>query len=123
MRLIAHFADWIALIFLLSTIGILLWKMLVGQISLKGIFLGDLRNRHVYFSVGRVQFLICVLAVSLDYVIEMVTRNTQSTLPNIGLIWVALLSGSGMFYLAEKAYGLWFGSPYRLFQKEDSNVQ
>ena len=117
MVLVAHFGFWVAMVFMLSLIGILLWKMLVGQIQLHGIFLGDLRNGRAYFSVGRVQLFCCVIAVALDYVIEMFTRSTPLILPNIDLIWVALLSGSGMFYLAEKAYSLWLGSPYRIFQK------
>ena len=117
MQLIAHVAFWLEMGFLLSLMSILLWKILRGKISLKGIFLGDLRNGRVYFSVGRVQFLICVTAVTFDYVTNMVTRSTQATLPSIDPVWLALLGGSGMFYLAEKAFGLWIGLPYRFFQK------
>lgn len=107
MGRLAHVASEGALIFLLSVLCLVVWKILVGQISLKNIFLGDLRSGGTYLSIGRIQLLVCVVAVATEYMLLMSTDYARHTLPSVPFIWVALFGGSGLFYLTEKAYGLW----------------
>lgn len=106
MELVAFLANQLARGFLMLLAGIVLGKMLLGKISLRGIFQGDARDGHSYFSLGRLQLFLCVLAVTADYVILMITR-ARNALPEIRPVWLALFGGSALIYLAEKAFVLW----------------
>jgi hypothetical protein len=106
MGLIAYAAIWLALAFLLSMLGALLWKMLGGQIALGGIFYGDHRNGTTYLSIGRIQLFVCVLMVVFDFALGMTARRARQAFPDIRLIWVVLFGVSAVLYLAEKAYAL-----------------
>lgn len=106
MGMLVHIAVWGAQVLLFFTIGIVVWKILARRIPLGGILTGELRDGRAYFSIGRLQLLICVVVVALNYVIAMMARGTRSNLPDIHLLWVALMGASAVVYLAEKAWAL-----------------
>lgn len=123
MSLVVFLANQLTRGLLVSLIGIVVGKILLGQISLRGVLLGDAHDGHSYFSLGRLQLLLCVLAVTVNYVILMTTRKAGLALPDIRPFWLALFSGSAVMYLVEKGFALWRIPSGTSRERGDNNVQ
>ena len=121
MRTLSTLAQWEGLILLGGFIGIVLWKLLTGGISLGQLLEGDVRDLNrpdgflTYVSAGRTQALASTLFVAGYYLIEVVHNPKQ--FPTMPTEVVGALAGSQALYLGGKARALLQGQVREFFNR------
>lgn len=98
---LAEFCGWSLL---LGFFGVVLWKILSGEISLEGLLdsFDHLGKRS--YSPGRAQLLIVTAAVAAKYVMAVIQNPHRESLPGLPVELVAALGGSQAIYLGGKAW-------------------
>jgi hypothetical protein len=110
MRTLSTLAQWEGLILLGGFLGLVLWKLLTGGISLDQLLEGDTRDPNsadgysTDVSPGRTQALASTLFVAGYYLLQVVHNPKQFPAVPTGL--VGALAGSQALYLAGKARAL-----------------
>lgn len=80
--------------------GIVAYRLLTRQISLKGLLIRKNRVRAV--SPERIQLLLATVAMSANY-LHSVLHSQTGTLPDIDPKWLYVFGGSSAIYAAGKA--------------------
>ena len=102
---------WIAGLFLVSLLVLVLYRLLTGKINTQYLLYGQKIDGTRYFSPERVQLMIFTLWVGLSYLLD--TYETQvvhlppattPVLPDVPTKTLALLGASHVVYLAGKVY-------------------
>ena len=120
MRTLATLAYWEGILLLAGFLGIVLWKLLTGGISLEQLLEGDARDPgsadtySTYVSGGRTQLLAATLFVAGYYVLQVFHNPKQ--FPTLPAQIVGALAGSQALYLGGKARAL-LGRAQRLFTR------
>ena len=110
MRSLATLAYWEAVVLLAGLLGVMLWKLLTGGISLDGLLEGDVRDPNSadgfrsQASAGRAQALTITLVVALWYLLQVIHNPRE--FPQVPRAMVAVLGGSYALYLVGKARAL-----------------
>lgn len=109
---VTQLAAWSGIVLLTGFIGVVLWKVTTGDISLDWLLYGDARaprgaGYSAFFSAGRAQMLVITVVCAAYFILQVIQDTTKfPEVPN-GLI--ALLGGSQAVYLGGKAQALYFG--------------
>jgi hypothetical protein len=113
MPSIPTLAYWEGLILTGGLFGVVLWKLLTGEINLDQLFDGDIRDPDSsdgyssYVSAGRVQsFLITILA-GMYYLLQVI--NDSSVFPTVPRGLIGIVAGSQALYLGGKAQAMLLG--------------
>lgn len=101
-------ARWAALGFLTALAAVVLFKVLLGKISLRGLLTGERRDGTEYFSLGRTQLLICSIVILVNYIRQFLANPSRVSLPDVPAVALGTIIGSQLIYLAGKARALWF---------------
>ena len=107
--------SWIVGLFLGGLIAVILFRMLTGQINMRGLLYGRMSDGNYYFSPERVQLMIFTIWVGLFYLLDTFetrvvnpTPETAHTLPEVNTPTLALVGGSQTIYLVGKAVSMFF---------------
>ena len=120
MRSLLIFARWEAVVLLGGFLGIVLWKMLTGDISLSYLLDGDIPDPSTPggftsdASAGRTQLLVVTMIVAGYYLLQVIENPRQ--FPQVPTEMVAALGGSHALYLGGKARALLLGRLKDLFK-------
>lgn len=122
MRMISTLVYWEGLILLGGFVGIVLWKLLTGSISLNGLLEGDVRDPKAFDgsgfsaspSAGRTQLLVVTLFVALWYLLQVIQHPRE--FPKLPGAMIGALAGSHALYLGGKAQALFLGRLRDLFK-------
>ena len=105
--------SWMAGLFLLSLIVLVLYRLLTGKINTRYLLYGQRIDGTRYFSPERVQLMIFTLWVGLSYLLDTYETQvvhlppaTNPVLPDVPTKTLALLGASHVVYLAGKVYSL-----------------
>jgi hypothetical protein len=110
MRTLATLAYWEGILLLAGFLGIVLWKLVTGGISLEQLLEGDAPDPgsadgySTYVSSGRTQLLAATLFVAGYYVLQVIHNPKQ--FPTLPAEMVGALAGSQALYLGGKARAL-----------------
>lgn len=109
---VTQFAAWEGIILISGIFGVVVWKLMVGDISLNYLLHGDARavngkGRKPYVSAGRVQMLM-ITVISAGYLLFQVIQDPTS-FPDMPTPFLVALGGSQAIYLAGKAQALYLG--------------
>lgn len=100
------------IVLLVAFFGLLFWRIITAQMSLKGLLDGDFAVGQAWttsFSPARGQLLMLTVFVAGYYVLQMINNPNQfPTLPD-GLLQI--FTGSSSLYLGSKAYAFRSGRP------------
>jgi len=111
-------ASWEGLILIGGLIGIMVWKMITGEISLEQLFEGETRardgTRSSDVSGGRVQVFLVTVFVALYYLMQVI--HNPKEFPEVPTSVVGVLAGSHAVYLGGKARAMLL-SRFRNFLK------
>jgi len=98
---VAKLLYWEMLGFLVGLVCLLAWRMLTGQMALRGLLMRkDGRGQRV--SPERVPLLLATLGLS-GYVLVQVFEGGLRSFPDVGWQWVAVFGGSSGLYAGVKA--------------------
>ncbi len=115
---------WEVQIFLLALAGVIVVKLLNGEINTSGLFHGRIsgrdRNHDQYFSPERVQLMLVTLAAAFYYLNLVLNNPKPDSLPDIPQSWPTALGGSNAVYLGGKALARWL--PNKKSQNGDSDA-
>jgi len=104
-------ASWEGLILIGGLIGIVVWKMMTGEISLEQLFEGETLardgTRSSYASGGRVQAFLVTIYVAFYYLMQVIHNPTG--FPDVPTVLVGVLAGSHALYLGDKAQAMLLG--------------
>lgn len=109
----AELAIWEGVILLFGFIGVVLWKLITGGISLDYLLYGDARRVRrgtgpsVFFSPGRAQMLMMSVSFAGYYLLQVIQDPTH--FPDVPDGLLAVLAGSHAVYLGGKAQSLYLG--------------
>jgi len=108
----AELAIWEGVILLFGFIGVVLWKLVTGDISLEYLLYGDARVRRgappsTFFSPGRAQMLMMTVIFAGYYLLQVIQDPTH--FPDVPDGVLAVLAGSHAVYLGGKAQSLYLG--------------
>src|SRR5215813_3424846 len=111
MDLLIQLTRWGVLLFLLSLAGIVIFRLLTGEINtrylLYGTVRGGRRSGSRYFSPERLQLLVFTISAAFYYLTQLLEVRAKE-FPQLPESWVAVIGGSNAVYLAGKAYARWF---------------
>jgi hypothetical protein len=103
MNLLTRLAVIEGGVLLAGFFGIVLYKIVVGDISLAGLLDAKLPDGRRSFSPGRLQLLIFTVVVAGYYLHAVVANPHRDSLPDLPPSVVAALGGSQAVYLGGKA--------------------
>ena len=109
MPTLARLSYWEGMILLGGLLALVLWRLVGGGISLRGLLDGDFWDGSGYsteFSPGRAQLLMFTILSALYYMLQVI--HNPSALPRVPPALVAAQAGSQAAYLLGKAYSLLF---------------
>ena len=111
MNLLVRVIGWEVWVFLLALAAIVVVQLLNGQINTKSMLCGSDGSmvKNAGISAARVQLLLSTLGLALFYLVQVMTKPTVGTLPDVPDSWPALLGGSHAIYLGRKAYVRFLG--------------
>jgi hypothetical protein len=111
MPLLTDLLKWEIELFILALVGLIVMKLLSGDINTYGLLYGRIsarkRGQDQYFSPERVQLLLFTLGAGFYYLTLVLDNPHHGTLPDIPQAWPGLLGGSNALYLSGKAYARW----------------
>ena len=107
MNLLIQLTRWEVLLFLLTLAGIVIFRLLTGEINTRYLLYGRKRNRDRYFSPERVQLLVFTISAAFYYLTQLLEVRAGK-FPELPESWVAVIGGSNAVYLGGKAYARWF---------------
>jgi hypothetical protein len=96
MRLI----GWEIAFLLFGLAGIVVTRLLTGDINTNGLFRGVKGDGTQYFSPERVQLLLFTLGAAFQYLVSVL--NEPSRFPAVSTSWLVALGGSHVVYLGGK---------------------
>jgi hypothetical protein len=100
---ITDIIRWEGLIFLFACLGIVLVRVLTGDLSTRGLIAGTTAAGSRFVSAGRVQLLIVSLATAVQYLAQ-IWQNPRG-FPEIPQNWLLFFGGSQVLYLSSKFHG------------------
>ncbi len=121
MRTLATLAYWEGIILLGGFLGLVLWKLLTGGISLEQLLEGDAQDPNsadgysTYVSGGRTQLLGATLFAAGYYLLQVIHNPKQ--FPTLPTELVGALAGSQALYLGGKARALLLGRLQQFFNR------
>ena len=107
-------AYWEAVILIVGFCGVVVWKLMTGDISLDFLLYGDQRDPgsasglRTIFSPGRAQLLTVTILTAVYYLLQVI--HNPRVFPQVPAAWVAALGGSQAVYLVGKATSVLLGS-------------
>ena len=104
MDLLFILTKWSGMLLLAGFTGVVVWKMLTGEIALDGLLDSVDRQGNRTQSPARVQLLIITLAVAAKYVLSVIQHSGENALPTIPDELVVILGGSQVVYAGGKAW-------------------
>lgn len=109
---VEEFAAWGAIVLLAGFLGVILWKVFTGTISLDWLLYGDARDPEgggsaAFFSPGRAQMLMFTVVYAVYFLLQVIQDPTK--FPDVPNTLVAILGGSHAVYLGGKAQALYLG--------------
>ena len=127
---ISQIIAWEVQLFLLALFGIVVMRLVTGQISTKNLLYGRMNDTGdpivgadglthgmkkkedtLYFSPERVQLLLFTLGAAFYYLTQVLNNPNPGTFPPLPQSWPAVIGGSNAIYLGGKAYSrLWGGN-------------
>jgi hypothetical protein len=110
-------ARWGALGFLIALAVVVFFKMLTGFIPIGGLLTGEHKDGTAYFSVGRTQLLFFTVITAANYLRQLATSSSLTSLPDVSTGMLVILSVSELSYLVGKARALLFGPSVTSSQK------
>lgn len=118
MPSLSTLASWEGLILIGGLFGIVVWKMMTGEIPLEQLFEGDSLardgTRSSYASGGRVQAFLVTIYVAFYYLMQVI--HNPKEFPEVPTSVVGVLAGSHAVYLGGKARAMLL-SRFRNFLK------
>jgi hypothetical protein len=103
MDLLTRLAVIEGAVLLAGFFGLVLYKIVVGEISLAGLLDAKLPDGQQAFSPARLQLLIFTVAVAAHYLHAAYVSPQHDTLPGLPQGVIAALAGSQAVYLGGKA--------------------
>jgi len=109
---VTQLAAGSGIVLLAGFLGVVLWKVTTGDISLDWLLYGDARTSRgagysAFFSPGRAQMMAVTVVCAAYFILQVIQDPTKfPEVPN-GLI--AVLGGSHAAYLGGKAQALYLG--------------
>lgn len=106
-------AIWEGVILLAGFVGLVLWKLTTGSISLNYLLYGEARRvrqgagHSAFFSPGRAQMLISTVAFAGYYLLQVIQDPTH--FPDVPDGLLVVLAASHAVYLGGKAQSLYLG--------------
>jgi uncharacterized YccA/Bax inhibitor family protein len=113
MRSFVTVAYWEGAVLVGGLFGIVLWKLFTGDIPLKGLLDGDVREPKSgngfssQASAGRAQSLTVTLFVALWYLLQIIHNPRE--FPRLSDTLMGALAGSQALYLGGKAQAMFLG--------------
>lgn len=106
--------KWEVELFLLALAGIVVLKLLTGEINTSGLFHGRISGRdpknNQYVSPERVQLLLVTVGAAFYYLTLVLNNPNPGTFPDIPQSWPTALGGSNAVYLGGKAWARWLAN-------------
>lgn len=94
--------EYGGLVLLLGFVGVVIWKIASGEISLRGLLASKPDTHHP--SIERIQLFVVTLFVAGRYVLAVIGNPHRDSLPDLPAAFVAVLGASQAIYLAVKAW-------------------
>lgn len=114
MIALATLIRWEIELFLFALAGLIIIKLLGGEINTNGLLHGRIsgRNRrnNQYFSPERVQLLLFTTGAAFSYLALVLQNPNPGTFPEIPKSWPEILGGSNAVYLGGKAWARWLAN-------------
>ena|SRR5215467_10870528 len=108
MPSLSTLASWEGLILIGGLIGIVVWKMMTGEISLDQLFESQIPAQDGTSSSdvsgGRVQVFLVTIYVAFYYLMQVIHNPTG--FPDVPTGLVGILAGSHALYLGDKAWAM-----------------
>jgi hypothetical protein len=109
---VAKLAAWEGIVLLAGFIGVVVWKLITGEISLGYLLYGDARAlrgvpRSTFLSSGRTQMLTLTVFVAVYFLLQVMQDPTK--FPDVPDPLLAVLGVSHAVYLGGKAQSLYLG--------------
>jgi hypothetical protein len=98
-----NFIQWTGLAFLSALFGVVVLRILTGDLRTRGLIEGTTSRGSRFVSAGRVQLLIVSMVTAAQYLTQ-VWDNPQG-LPDIPQNWLLFFAGSQALYLGNKFHG------------------
>lgn len=97
------FLIWAGLGFLLVLFGIVVFRVMTGEVRTRGLIEGTTPRGSRFVSAGRLQLLIVSLVVAAQYLTQV--WHTPQTFPDIPQHWLLFFGGSHVLYIGSKLHG------------------
>ena len=110
MPLLVTLIKWEIQAFVLVLAGLIVIKLLTGEINTIGLLYGRISSRatdtrgNQYFSPERVQLLLFTIGAGFYYLQLVLNNPNPGALPGIPEAWLGVVGGSNVIYLAGKGY-------------------
>lgn len=107
MTLIAQVVKWEIQFFILVLAGIVVIKLMVGEINAAGLLFGRTsggQKDKQYFSPARVQLLVFTLSTAFYYLTLVLNNPYPGTFPPVPEGWPLILGGSNALHIGAKAW-------------------
>ncbi len=99
-------AWWEGFLLLGSLAGIVVFKLIGGQISTRELLTGERAHGPEFFSPGRAQLLVVTVLGAAYDLVQVLHSPGRDSLPPLPKTMVAALGGSQAIYLAGKAWAV-----------------
>jgi len=108
MPSVVKLAEWEGVVLVAGLCGVVVWKLLTGEISLNYLLYGDARNQaSPFFSPGRAQMLVLTVISAVYFLLQVIQNPAK--FPEVPNSLIGLLAGSHAVYLGGKAQSLYLG--------------
>lgn len=109
---ITKLAVWGSITLLAGFVGVIMWELMTGDISMDWLLYGDAPTRRgagytTFFSPGRVQMLMVTVSSAVYLLLQVIQDPTK--FPDVPNTLLAILGGSHAIYLGGKAQALYLG--------------
>ena len=105
--MLAASAQTVIVIFFSVTLVIVAFKLLIGQIIVRGLLTGKEDGK---FSPGRLQLLMATLGGAIFYFVKIAGATDMDALPPVPTELLLLVGGSNVGYLGGKIYSKFFNN-------------